>query len=215
MLQREHRIRELRTENPGNRRAVEVLEAAFDEEPIADRAGEVFAAIALQGDERCLRVRRGVGAVLGIEEDLQKGNGGARLEASSMSSMMACELRLGRFEDVRGVLDQEFQLLRQPAADNRVVLVEACLHRLPGQQLLLSEIDNHPRDLFRTWRAEPLLAPVVDEPLHVAFGDPNGFLRIHVGPVAIQPSVSGEKHCPAGDEVEKRLLEKLHPGRSP
>ena len=95
------------------------------------------------GDQRRPRVGLGVGAAGRVEEDLREGHGRAGLEAIRMSGMIGAKLRLGRLDEARGVLDQELQLLREPPADDRVVLLEPHLQRLARQQLLLDEIGDH------------------------------------------------------------------------
>ena len=124
-----------------------------------------------------------------------------------MGRVVAAKLILGRLDEVGGVLDEEFQLLRQPSPNNRVVLLKAHLQRFARHELLVDEVGDHAAQLIRAGLAKPLLAPGFDQPPHVAIGDPHRFDAASIALIAVEPGVCGEQDRPGGDEVEEGFPE--------
>ena len=111
-----------------------------------------------------------------------------------------------RFGELRCVLHEEFEFLRQAAAHNEVVLIEAHRARFLGEQFLF-QIFCHQAAQFLSRRRALLLAhPRVREPRDVVAGDMHRACAIPAsGRAGIKPRVSAENQRAKREEVKQRF----------
>ena len=111
------------------------------------------------------------------------------------------DLLLRRRRRLRPILQQEGHLLREAAADNRIVAVEPQLLRLAVQDLLPDRLVQQPRQLRPGRLPPPLGGPARADRRDLFVGHRDGAaLRA----AAVQPSVESEHAGPQQEEQHKR-----------
>ena len=127
-----------------------------------------------------------------------------------MTGVVGAKLCIGGLDQVRGVLDQELELLRQPPPDDRVVLLKPHLERLARHQLLGDEVGDHAAYSPGSGLAKPLPAPGLDQPPHVPFGDRHRLDRAGLLPIAIEPGIGPKQDRAGREEMDEGLPEDVH-----
>ncbi len=133
-LQGKNRVRERVTEQTGDGLHIIVAHHGVNRRGIANVPGSRRAA--RQSDECGLGIGRGVRACFGVEEDLGERNARASLETLDVRFVETTQVVVCRWTEPRRVIHEEFDLLRETAADDGVVLLEAHRPRFAAEQFL-------------------------------------------------------------------------------
>jgi hypothetical protein len=115
----QHCTRKFRPENARHRLLVCVVEHSFEHRRVAERW--VDGRRGGHSCKCCARVASGVLASLRAEKDLRERNASRNLEIGAIRFVQPPKVVFGRLDQLRRVLQQELQLLRQAPPDDRVV----------------------------------------------------------------------------------------------
>ena len=179
-LDRQQRIGELVSEHVGDGLPVGMRHLRFKQEPVSEFR-HIGAGISAQPGKHETSILGRILAVFRIEIDLGERQPRAVLETCRIRLEILAQLRVCRLGQPRRILDEEFQLLGQPAADDRIVFAETHGLRLAGKQLLVDEIGDQPLKLTGVRRPEPLAGVGFLQPLNLACADPHRLDAIRCG----------------------------------
>ena len=135
---------------------------------------------------------------------------GDRREARGVGSIVRTQHIVVRIDEAGGVVEHEFQLLRQTAADDRVVLVETHFERFTREKLFVHELADKILQFLPGRRAEPLIARGLNDPSDLAFTDRHRLHARDLDGIPIDPAIGREQDRAGGDEMQEGFSEEVH-----
>jgi hypothetical protein len=190
--------------------SIDVVELGLEQGRIADRRCALVPSRGRNGSQCSLGVTLGVRTVRRIEKDLRERHSCLTAEALRVGLMEFTQLFVGGLDDARCVVDEEGELLREPPADNRIVLIEAQRLGLTREQLLLDEACHQSAQFLASWRTLPLVGKRFLQPVNLAVSDMDWIGRGRGCLGGVNQEVAGEQERAGDGEVQQGIFVKLH-----
>ena len=160
--------------------------------------------------ERGLGVRLGVLASRRVKENLREGDARFNAEALGVCVVEPPQVLVAGFGDTRCVVDEEGELLGQPSANDRVVLIETQCLGFTRQQFLFDESRHQSTQFVVGRRALPLIGKRLLQPANLTISDMDGFSRGRICLAPVHQCVADEQKCAGNSKVQKGISVKPH-----